>query len=211
MYTSPSISANHLLKYHLLKYHALKMVNSESGAELVDRERKEFLALKEMGVNVDDSLRLTKFIQDKTTNAAHKQLAQTIFSTPQMTLDKATNLFETYHPSSSTNDPSVSVITQKLWCKYCKRNGHSISDCSKKKANDKKKSKSGRGNNKDRSEISSVPDENNNSKKRHQRFPCGICDSTEHQTHACPLKSNVRKLLKESGQNGGNWGGDDKI
>jgi hypothetical protein len=47
----------------------------ESGADFVDREQREYTALREMGINVDDSLRLTKFIQQDTTNSKHKSLA----------------------------------------------------------------------------------------------------------------------------------------
>jgi hypothetical protein len=52
---------------HLLRYSNLKQNEGESGADFVDREQKEFLALREIGINVDDSLRLTKFIQQGTT------------------------------------------------------------------------------------------------------------------------------------------------
>jgi hypothetical protein len=41
---------------------------------------------REMGINVDDSLRLTKFIQQYTTNSKHNSLAQTIFTTPNICL-----------------------------------------------------------------------------------------------------------------------------
>ena len=47
---------------HLLRYSSLKQLETETGAEFVDREQKEFIALREMGINVDDSLRLTKFV-----------------------------------------------------------------------------------------------------------------------------------------------------
>jgi hypothetical protein len=69
----------------LLHYHSLKQKEGETGAEFVDREQREYLALREMGINVDDSLRLTKFIQQDTTNSKHRSLAQTIYSTPAMT------------------------------------------------------------------------------------------------------------------------------
>ena len=105
---------------HLLHYHSLKQQESETGAEFVDREQKEFLALRDMGINVDDSLRLTKFIQQKTTNERHKSLAQTIFSTPNMTLSRATSLFETYAPGES----STTVTVNALFCRYCKGSGH---------------------------------------------------------------------------------------
>ena len=51
----------------MLNYHALTQGLSESGAEFVDRELREYLALRDMGVQIDDSIRLTKFIQQDTT------------------------------------------------------------------------------------------------------------------------------------------------
>jgi hypothetical protein len=47
---------------HLLRYSNLKQNEGESGADFVGREPKDFLALREMAINEDDSLRLTKFI-----------------------------------------------------------------------------------------------------------------------------------------------------
>jgi hypothetical protein len=47
----------------MLQYYNLKQQESESGADFVDREAREFNSLRGMGVNVDDSMRLTKFIQ----------------------------------------------------------------------------------------------------------------------------------------------------
>ena len=44
---------------------------SESGAELVDRELQKYLALRNMGINVDDSIRLTKVIRHETNNSSH--------------------------------------------------------------------------------------------------------------------------------------------
>jgi predicted RNA-binding protein len=105
---------------HLLRYSNRKQNEGESGADFVDREQKKFLALREMGINVDDSLHLTKFIQQDTTNSKHKSLAQTIFTTPNMTLSRATSLFEIYHPgSSSSSTPAPSV--NALFCRHCKK------------------------------------------------------------------------------------------
>jgi hypothetical protein len=86
---------------HLLRYSTLKQQEGESGADFVDREQREYTALREIGINVDDSLRLTKFIQQDTINLKHKLLAQTIFTTPNITLSRATSLFETYNPAGS--------------------------------------------------------------------------------------------------------------
>ena len=90
---------------HMLQYHALKQKESESGAEYVDREIFEYLALRDMGIYVDNSVRLTKFIFQDTINSSHKQLAPTIFTTPYTTLGRATSLFEMYNP------PSTSTLT----------------------------------------------------------------------------------------------------
>jgi hypothetical protein len=50
---------------HLLRYSTLKQQEGESGADFVDREQRENTALREMGINVDDSLRLTKLFSRK--------------------------------------------------------------------------------------------------------------------------------------------------
>ena len=63
---------------HMLNYYALTQNESESGAEFVNRELREYLALRDIGVQINDSIRVTKFIQQDTTNTTHKPLAQTI-------------------------------------------------------------------------------------------------------------------------------------
>jgi hypothetical protein len=133
-----------------------------------------------MGINVDDSLRLTKFIQQGTTNSRHKSLAQTIFSTPNMTLNRATTLFETYAPAESV------PVVNALFCRYCKANDHNIQSCTKKKNFQKK-----RGQN----SVSSTKTTTSNKK---QRFPCVLCDSVDHLTYQCPRKSEARKCLANS-------------
>lgn len=177
---------------HLLQYHSLKQLDNETGADFVDREQKEYLALQQMGINVDDALRLTKFIQQGTTNSRHKSLAQTIFSTPNMTLKRATGLFETYAPA----DP-VPVVNA-LFCRYCKAKDHNIQSCTKKKKNFQKK----RGQN----SVSSAKPTTSNKK---QRFPCVICDSVDHLTYQCPRKSEARKCLASSSSSV-RWGDDEE-
>ena len=124
----------------MLNYHALTPGESECGAEFVDRELWEYLALRDMGVQIDDSIRLTKFIQQDTTNAKHKQLAQTIFTTPNMTLGRAASLFETYNPSSRPAAAPTTPTVNAVICRYCKGKDHKLSDCPKKKpVSDKKR------------------------------------------------------------------------
>ena len=43
-------------KIYMLQYHALKQKESESGAEYVDREMREYLALPDVGINIDASI-----------------------------------------------------------------------------------------------------------------------------------------------------------
>jgi hypothetical protein len=117
---------------HLLRYSSLKQQEGESGADFVDREQRGYTALPEMGINIDDSLRLTKFIQQDTTNSKHKSLAQTVYATPNMTLSRATSLFETYHPGSSSSSTQASSVNA-LFCRYCKKESHNIQSCDKKK------------------------------------------------------------------------------
>ena len=67
---------------HMLNYHALTQGESESGAEFVDREQREYLALRDMGVQIDDSIRLTKFIQQDTTNTSTNNLPRLFLQRP---------------------------------------------------------------------------------------------------------------------------------
>jgi hypothetical protein len=120
---------------HLLRYSTLKQQEGESGADFVDREQREYTALGEMGINVDDSLRLTKFIQQDTTNYKYKSLAQTIFTSPNMTLSRATSLFETYHPDDQLAESSFLPSVNAMFYRYCKKKGHVIRSCMKKSKN----------------------------------------------------------------------------
>ena len=183
---------------HLLRYSQLKQLETETGAEFVDRENKEYTALREMGVNVDDSLRLTKFIQQDTTNSKHKSLAQSIYTTPNMTLSRATSLFETYHPGTQQQTAPV-LLVKTLTCRYCKKKGHSIKDCRKKKSAHKNAQK--------KEDTPQTPSFKPSGKRK--RYPCVICDSTDHLSHNCPRREDVKKCLGLSKPRV-NWGGDEQ-
>ena len=185
---------------HLLRYSSLKQQEGESGAEFVDREQREFTALREMGINMDDSLRLTKFIQQDTTNSKHKSLAQTIFTTPNMTLSRATSLFETYHPGgdpSTAGAPSVNA----LFCRYCKKKGHAIKSCTKKTKYEQK--------NKRKPQTEEKPRTSSHKKKK-WRFTCAICDSTDHSSFKCPKREVARTAAAGSKTSHSvHWGADE--
>ena len=155
----------------------------------MDRELREYLALKDMGVQMDDSIRLTKFIQQDTTNTEHKQLAQTILTTPNMTLGRAASLFETYYnppsePAAAPTTPTVNAVI----CRYCKGKDHKLSDCPKKKpVSDKKRAE----------KTYSSSSAQSRSAKR-QRFPCAICDSMDHLSHLCPRREEVKRCSAQS-------------
>jgi hypothetical protein len=185
---------------HLLRYSTLKQQEGESGADFVDREQKEFVALRDMGINVDDSLRLTKFIQQDTTNSRHKSLAQTIYTTPNMTLSRATSLFETYHPSAVVSESAPAPVVNALFCRYCKQKGHEIQSCHKKTKNDHNKRK--------KPEVSRKSDSAHKGKKK--RFPCDLCDAQDHPTYKCPRKGEARKALGKADRKV-SWGGDETV
>jgi hypothetical protein len=184
---------------HLLRYSTLKQQEGETGADFVDREQKEFVALRDMGINVDDSLRLTKFIQQDTTNSHHKSLAQTIYTTPNMTLSRATSLFETYHPGLSPSESASAPVVNALFCRYCKQKGHEIQSCQKKTKNGQSKRKKPES----KKQLPSGP------KNKKKRFPCALCDATDHSTFQCPHKDEARKALGKSDRRV-TWGGDER-
>ena len=172
----------------MLNYNVLTQGESESDAEFVDRELREYLALRDMGVQIDDSICLMKFIQQDTTNTKHKQLAQTIFTTPNMTLGRAASLFETYNPPSgpaaAPSTPTVNAVT----CHYCKGKDHKLSDCPKKKPiSDNKRAENPYSSSSARSRPA-----------KRQSFPCAICDSMDHLSHLCPRREEARRCLAQS-------------
>ena len=126
-------------------------------------------------------------------------MAQTIFTTPNMTLNRATSLFETYHPGSSS---STSVV-KALFCRYCKKDGHDVRSCNKKKSKNQKKKHTRPDT---RNQASSAP------LKKKQRYPCAICDSMTHLSHKCPRREDVKKCLQTGGSGGKlHWGADEQI
>jgi hypothetical protein len=176
---------------HILRYSSLKQLETETGAEFVDREQKEFIALREKGIiNVDDSLRLTKFIQQDTTNSKHKSLAQTIFSTPNMTFSRATSLFETYHPSEQSSSESSAPSVNAVFCNYCQKNGHKVKVCKKKISDEKNKKR--------KTSSSSSDDSSQDFSGKRGRYPCCICKAKDHRTHECPRIPEVHKCLADS-------------
>lgn len=76
---------------------SMRQRNDKIGAECVDREEREYLALRKVGTNVDESTHLIKCIQETTTNTKHHSLAQTVFSTCNMTFKTATPIFNSYN------------------------------------------------------------------------------------------------------------------
>ena len=173
---------------HTLNYHALTQCESESGAEFVDRELREYLASRDMGVQIDDFIRLTKFVQQDTTNTKHKQLAQTIFTTPNMTLGRAASLFETYNPPSGPAAAPTTPTVNAVICRYCKGKDHKLSDCPKKKPLSDK--------NRAEKPYSSSSAQSRSAER--QRFPCAICDSMDHLSHLCPRREEVKRYLAQS-------------
>jgi hypothetical protein len=118
-------TANEILVRLRQRFHSVdETMKQQEGESFVDREQKEYTALREMGINVDDSLRLTKFIQQDTTNFKYKSLAQTIFTTPNMTLSRATSLFETYHPGEQPPTEPSALSVNAIFCNYCRKHGH---------------------------------------------------------------------------------------
>ena len=181
---------------HLLRYSTLKQQEGESGADFVDREQREYTALQEMGINVDESLRLTKFIQQDTTNSKYKSLAQTIFTTPNMTLSRATSIFETYHPGEQLAESSLPSVNA-MFCRYCKKKGHVIQSCMKKSKNAQNVQRKPHAEEDDpaNNDSSSESDDEPSTKKR--RYMCALCDLCDHPSHRCPRLPEVRQYLRE--------------
>lgn len=53
-------------------FSGLKQLESKSGADFVNREQMKYLAKQEVGINVDDSLRLTMYIPQDISISRHR-------------------------------------------------------------------------------------------------------------------------------------------
>ena len=139
-------------------------------------------------MHIDDFIRLTKFIQQDTTNAKHKQLAQTIFTTPNMTLGCAASLFKTCNPPSGPAAEPPPPTVNAVPCRYCRGKDHQLSDFPKKKPNS--------DHNRAEKPYSSSSPRSRPAKR--QRFLCAICDSMAHLSHLCPRREEARRILDQS-------------
>ena len=86
--------------------------------------------------------------------------------------------FETHTPA----EPSSSNVSVKaVICYFCRKKGHTAQNCQKKKKHPKKK----------RDQLQ-PKDQKSSSRKavtKRQRFPCVMCESTDHRCHQCPRRA----------------------
>jgi hypothetical protein len=161
-----------------LAFHSLKQETGESGAEFVDRINAAAMKLEKAGEVVSDAAKLTRLIHP---NQGLYKLGMTIYTTPDITFDKASGLFEGMEHSGLAPVPpseSSAQYVNAIFCNYCRKNGHKTKICRKKKRdenNKKRKTSSGS------SEYSS---EDFSGKRRN--FPCCICDAKDNRSHECP-------------------------
>jgi ribosomal protein L44E len=163
----------------------------------VDRKQREYTALRKMGINVDDSLRLTKFIQQDTTNSKYKSLAQTIFTTPNMTLSRATSLFEMYHPDEQLAESSFLPSVVAMFCRYCKKKGRVIQSCMKKSKNDQSVQRKPHPEEDDPANYDSPSESDDEPSTKTRRYMCALCDMYDHPSLRCPRLPEVRQYLRE--------------
>ena len=165
----------------LKKFLDLEFRQDLSGTDFLDNMAKIEGTLHSMGHDLDETTKLNQLISASSKNSKYKDLARTIYSTPGMSFDKASSLFAGYDrtiassstsTNSTTNSSSIDDSTvNAVFCSHCKKNvKHSNSHKNRKNVQ--------------------------NSQKSH-RYPCVICDDPDHRTHECPLKSEVRKCVRE--------------
>jgi hypothetical protein len=182
---------------HLANYHSLRMNKTENGSEFLDKLAIAEVALKSAGEELSDTAKLSKLIASTQGNKAYADLARSIYSTPGMTFAAASSLFEGYERSGLLQKPEDEVVNA-IFCRYCKRKGHSVSTCKKKKNRDGDKGGSThRVSNSERQSRSGRPSRGGSHKSR---FPCAICDQKGHPSYQCPLKSSLREFLAQNGK-----------
>jgi hypothetical protein len=78
-----------------LAFHSLKQETGESGAEFVDRINAAAMKLEKAEEVVSDAAKLTRLIHpNQGSGSMYDKLGMTIYTTPNITFDKASGLFE---------------------------------------------------------------------------------------------------------------------
>ena len=78
-----------------LSFHSLKQEAGESGAEFVDRINAAAMKLEKAGEVVSDAAKLTRLIHpNQGSGSMYDKHGMTIYTTPNITFDKASGLFE---------------------------------------------------------------------------------------------------------------------
>jgi hypothetical protein len=173
-----------------LAFHSLKQETGESGAEFVDRINAAAMKLEKAGEVVSDAAKLTRLIHpNQGSGSMYDKLGMTIYTTPDITFDKASGLFEGMEHSGLAPVPPAEYVNA-IFCNYCRKNGHKTEICRKKKRDENnKKRKTSSGSSEHYSEDFSC---------KRRNFPCCICDAKDHRSHECPRLTEVRKCLADS-------------
>jgi hypothetical protein len=134
--TTPTTKRRNRLSRWL--FHSLKQETGESGAEFVDHINAAAMKLEKAGEVVSDAAKLTRLIHpNQGSGSMYDKLGMTIYTTPDITFDKASGLFEGMEHSGLAPVPPAKSSAQyvnAIFCNYCRKNGHKTKICRAKKS-----------------------------------------------------------------------------
>jgi hypothetical protein len=119
---------------HIYVYEIKISTTGESGAEFVDSINAAAMKLEKAGEVVSDAAKLTRLIHpNQESGSVHDKLGMTIDTTPDITFDKASGLFEMMEHSGLAPVPPAEYVNA-IFCNYCRQDGHKTKICRKKSA-----------------------------------------------------------------------------
>jgi hypothetical protein len=94
------------------------------------------MKLKKAGEVVSDAAKLTRLIHPKQgSGSMYDKLGMTIYTTPDITFDKASGLFDGMEHSGLAPVPPAESSAQyvnAIFCNYCRKNGHKTKSAERK-------------------------------------------------------------------------------
>jgi hypothetical protein len=186
--------------YHA-QFHGIRQMAGETGTAYLDRLNKAAHNLRVLGEPVSDSAKMSKLVSSSQDNPEYQALARSIYSTPDMTFDKASSLFEGYERTGLSAASTISSDNVSYVSNNSSESGRRQTPPSQKKKKKKKQQSNARNT------------------KRKAAHPCMFCDSTDHSSFNCNLKQDainaVRRSTKKNKTNSkaktGRWNDDEDL
>lgn len=186
-----------------LAFHSLKQETGESGAEFVDRINAAAMNLEKAGDVVSDAAKLTRLIHpNQGSGSMCDKLGMAIYTTPNITYDKASGLFEGMEHAGLAPVPPIDSVNYS----NAQDKGHTSNKRkSNRKFNNKKSHTKTPHAGGQRSQSSRMNHQSKNNKRK-----CRICNDPDHFANKCPHLGKARSSIKKPRSSKPSWGEEER-